>query len=1173
MPQVTISAERAFEAAGIMQDVALEKGSISKVNLHLRVVAGMLRMTSVSDLGESEVRRTSVCEIPADSEQIFDVRVSSHFVKMLRTVASKFKKGNIVVDVEFLPGESKPATIKLIAGSAKKTFNGLAFGDSTEPSFEIAGDKPFSVDPKDFGKLIKTVRPFVSKETSKPICKLAFETVEGELLAIGTDGHRMVKGSLCVPTRGFELEGNGKATLSPAQAEGVEVACRLADRVELRFEKVGKSGSIFTCSTRTPEGLVASFGMVASFPSFPSWRHIARSTDDTMAHVKTTLTADGVQTLRSLCKIERTLNASVEQSRFVGPKAAVVILGVVNRDSQKRLGACTYSGFGDKQAFALVATSSLHAGKQLLAMFDPTYVEQALALFKGGVDLYLYDQLPMIARGSSGPVGIESYLMPMKGAYSEAFNVGEPFRTVSRPIDVGMLSEAVKLAKSTFEPSIRVRSDGAGLEFVSVDVATTVSTRLPWNGPRFETHVPANVIAGIVSSFPKNTLLNVSIDSSGVFEMHDQSTGITVPIAGDDKPPIDVPACNQPILTTEASQFSTCLRSILPSVSYGENRPHQEIVRIECSDGSMVMVGTDGRRLSRVIAPVQQSNAGTWVVSAVSARLLNKALSGRSVSVEVTQSKQNKEGRTWIQFAVTKGSGVECKVWAKESQHEFPRYRTLLRDRASCGIIADPKELLAALKKTTSLGTVKGNDMGVVLSKGAGLAIQSVSYKTKANVPSATFDGMPPAGQFWGPHLAEAIEPMRNATTQVRLYLGPDDDPCVIQGAVSTAAKMETFLMPRKETPHGDGYYADDAPTPVKIQEFVVDRPKLASPKKRSSKRPGSKRRSGSSQELIDVLNDFMANKTNFDWQMEGPDRIVLNWDGEPIGVITYDGRNWIVRRDAPGRSVVVHTVKKFDDDLTEWISDEIAQRSWLSARARKAATSKKPSKRYPTRASLGLGSAPWSKRALNILDNYSLRQMDDGRWEALSMLDGNVFERYEADTREEAIRLARANWGHMNFEDEAEAFGVVFPFIPFKKKAPSRKPISAKKPSPRRPSPKAPSKRPSSKRLYITDEGAFEMLASIEGKVWERKHLGGGLKLDNGFFLNLEAFKVIEEQGLAGLDIPLSDLDEKAGAIAGFAGSGYIVMPDGQIMLDGSSASKAKRQKAAKFMQVIEDE
>jgi hypothetical protein len=140
--------------------------------------------------------------------------------------------------------------------------------------------------------------------------------------------------------------------------------------------------------------------------------------------------------------------------------------------------------------------------------------------------------------------------------------------------------------------------------------------------------------------------------------------------------------------------------------------------------------------------------------------------------------------------------------------------------------------------------------------------------------------------------------------------------------------------------------------------------------------------------------------------------------------------------------------------------------------------------------------------------------------------------------------------------------------------KKPSPKKPSPKKPSPKKPSPKKPSpKKPSEKHLKITDLGAFGKLAKLEGEIWERKQTAGGVKLDNSFALNLAAYKVIVDQGLAGLDIPLSELDDKAGVIAGFAGAIYIVMPDGEIMLDGASTTKSKRANAARIMQVIEED
>ncbi|MFA5028859.1 MAG: hypothetical protein WC713_13390, partial [Candidatus Methylomirabilota bacterium] len=133
--------------------------------------------------------------------------------------------------------------------------------------------------------------------------------------------------------------------------------------------------------------------------------------------------------------------------------------------------------------------------------------------------------------------------------------------------------------------------------------------------------------------------------------------------------------------------------------------------------------------------------------------------------------------------------------------------------------------------------------------------------------------------------------------------------------------------------------------------------------------------------------------------------------------------------------------------------------------------------------------------------------------------------------------------------------------------RAASPKPASAKRPTPVR----APSqRRPSGAHLYITDPAAFEKLVRIEGPLWEKRQHEGGINLDNGFFLNLAAFRILSEMGLVELGLPLADLDPTAGAIRGFAGSVYAVMPDGEIMLSSDTVSAGKRKEASKHLRIV---
>lgn len=105
---------------------------------------------------------------------------------------------------------------------------------------------------------------------------------------------------------------------------------------------------------------------------------------------------------------------------------------------------------------------------------------------------------------------------------------------------------------------------------------------------------------------------------------------------------------------------------------------------------------------------------------------------------------------------------------------------------------------------------------------------------------------------------------------------------------------------------------------------------------------------------------------------------------------------------------------------------------------------------------------------------------------------------------------------------------------------------------------------------MRILDPSIDQVLAYLEGDDWLRKQLQMGAKLDNGLVLNREAFKILEAEGLVSADVPISDLDPAAGVIAGASGAAYIVMPDGEIVLDGASVDDISR--AVGFMRVVHD-
>jgi hypothetical protein len=229
-----------------------------------------------------------------------------------------------------------------------------------------------------------------------------------------------------------------------------------------------------------------------------------------------------------------------------------------------------------------------------------------------------------------------------------------------------------------------------------------------------------------------------------------------------------------------------------------------------------------------------------------------------------------------------------------------------------------------------------------------------------------------------------------------------------------------------------------------------------------------------------------------------------------------------------------------------------------------------------PVLAAIALGKKPSARKpspkkpSPRKLSSPALDVQGSGAYTAYWETDNpKTIHRYSYASKEAATEAA---------EDRAKALGI---YVTVLKNGVEIATVHGRKPSPRKPSAKkpsvrkAPSKKPSAKKaaevkLKITYRTAFRKLAAIEGSKWARRQRDGGVKLDNGFFLNKRAYETIVEQGLGGADIPLAELDAAAGVIAGESEAAYIVMPDGEIMLDGASTTQAKRDEAAKVMQVI---
>ena len=105
---------------------------------------------------------------------------------------------------------------------------------------------------------------------------------------------------------------------------------------------------------------------------------------------------------------------------------------------------------------------------------------------------------------------------------------------------------------------------------------------------------------------------------------------------------------------------------------------------------------------------------------------------------------------------------------------------------------------------------------------------------------------------------------------------------------------------------------------------------------------------------------------------------------------------------------------------------------------------------------------------------------------------------------------------------------------------------------------------------LCIQAGDALAKLGRLEGADWVKRQKAAGAALDNGFFLNLSAFKILKGMGSKAHGLTLGDLDPKAGMILGENGTGYVVFPDGEIAMLGDTASAAKKQRADRVCRIV---
>jgi hypothetical protein len=124
-------------------------------------------------------------------------------------------------------------------------------------------------------------------------------------------------------------------------------------------------------------------------------------------------------------------------------------------------------------------------------------------------------------------------------------------------------------------------------------------------------------------------------------------------------------------------------------------------------------------------------------------------------------------------------------------------------------------------------------------------------------------------------------------------------------------------------------------------------------------------------------------------------------------------------------------------------------------------------------------------------------------------------------------------------------------------RKAPPKRAAARKPPSKHRAGPK-----PKVARVFVDQPNAIAILTIMEGRTWARQQERDKLDV-TGFYSNLEAFRHLDEAGLADADVPLSEILPGSGEIYGTKGAIYTVHPNGEITLLHGSVGASKRTRA----------
>jgi DNA polymerase III sliding clamp (beta) subunit (PCNA family) len=1116
----TVDAALFGQALDLVKPLALE--AVAKTPIRLQVKSGTLKVSAQHE------NSNLTADLPCEGDDL-DLFVSTDIVADAKKLAKKLKAPSMTVQAR----TTDKLTLKAGTTSIRTDADWDFASDITRQETKHPTPSPsrvwkpirgtsknrFDADRSQFHTLLSTLHPYISSDIYRgSIHRALLEFDDAQLRLVATDGHRLATGEFAAPCKAEK----GAFTLSSGQVAALVSIARAKDaRVQIAHE----GEFVVTCTVRM--GALTLTASSATDTGFPPWRRLLPTKPPWSEFEVDQAQARGL--VQTICGIQGAISPGSKQG--VDVKEAVAI----GPTKDWRLGIRTTGAV--QAGVILPATATVQSVQDTIHVYRK-YLSTAFGPFKDGTSrLALFDVLdPVLLSGNINKVDFTVILMPMRAPGK--MDAGHPIQvpSVQPPVadSIGRtpLLDMVDLGYATMAgaPDIGapsdvfraflLESDGRGLSLTAcnvrggTDAIFETTTTVPMKAQPFRALVVGADLRNVVRAFPKGSKFYVVPDGDKV-RLIDSATLISVPfppaVLFDDPvrkfAEVRPPACPRSVGRIPGAPFRDMVKASLPFMAY-DHRPNLHVGFLQFKPETCRVSTTDGHSLATMVAGADVRTGVEIVLHADVMELLPKLSEGfvgtRDLELHWTGLRKHenpglKDPPQGLKFSTMGSDGIVRSLTSTEVGTKFPAYDQIFRDKAASMVEVQPEAMRSAVSKVTAMKATNAKLSGADADT---LLIESTAFRTKVKVPMTT-EGAEPLGEFHGAFLSNILAPL--AGDSMAIYLGPENDPGVVQGKVSPFVDFTGLVMPIRQK-DGEEFYPDDTPTPVRIptwDTFPAMAPWAAGSKRKAPKRATRKPK---------------ATVKKPSGRKPSPRKATPKPSAPPVnrfGLMLANALDSVYRGPIPdiGKVDAVEEIASLVGMSTRELLDGLPASHSLATVVLNKVAARAPSGYDLLRVATGKNSDEWmTKRA------------------AMS----------------KALKKPSA-------------------------RKPSPKKPSARKPSPKKPSARKPSpKKPSERSLNILDAGAFEKLAAIEGEIWERRQRKGGVKLANSFALNKAAYEVILAEGLGGLDIPLADLDSDAGVIAGFAGAAYIVMPDGEVMLDGQSTSPSKRARAAKAMQVI---